>query len=186
MKYTPATEAQLSQMLSDSQTEISGFEFEQLDLTEKILKGALFMDCRFISCNFANCSLLNVSFRGVEFENCNLMGTNWTEIRKNGSYSFKGCKLDYSSFQAADLRGLKFEHCMIREADFSGANLSKAFFTGTDLSGTSFANANLEKADLRHARNYFIDPKFTKIKDAQFSFPEALVLIEALGAKVET
>jgi glycyl-tRNA synthetase (class II) len=32
---------------------------------------------------------------------------------------------------------------------------------------------------------YFIDPKFTKLKEAHFSFPEAIVLIQALGVKVD-
>ncbi|WP_413587080.1 pentapeptide repeat-containing protein [Bdellovibrio sp. HCB274] len=185
MKYTTASESELQNLLNESRSEISGYEFEKIDLTEYELKSAVFIDCKFIGCHLANCSLLNVSLRGVVFEDCNLMGINWTEVRKNGSFSFKGCKLDYSSFQAVDLRGVSFENCVIREADFSGANLSKSSFSQANLSGTSFANANLEKADLRGARSYFIHPKFTKIKDAHFSFPEALVLIEAMGAKIE-
>lgn len=44
---------------------------------------------------------------------------------------------------------------------------------------------NLEKADLRRARGYFIDPKFAKLKQAKFSFPDAVTLIEALGVEVE-
>jgi uncharacterized protein YjbI with pentapeptide repeats len=128
---------------------------------------------------------MNISFRGVVFENCNLMGTNWTEVRKNGDYGFYECKLDYASFQSVDLRGMRFENCAIREADFSGANLSKAVFRKSNLAGTSFSNSNLEKADFRDAREYFIDPKFTKLKEAHFSFPEAIVLIQALGVKVD-
>lgn len=185
MKYIEATESQMLQMLNNPDSEISGFEFTKMDFTEVQLKSALFTDCKFVGCHFANCSLLNVTFRGVLFEDCNLMGTNWTEVRKNGNYSFSGCKLDYASFQGVDLRGSGFVGCVVRESDFAGANLSKVSFAGTVLAGTSFTNANIEKADFRGARDYFIDPKFTKIKDAHFSFPEVLVLIEALGAKVE-
>ncbi len=185
MKYIQVTENQMLQMLSNPDTEISGFEFTKMDFTELNLKSSLFLDCKFVSCNFANCSLMNVAFRGVVFEDCNLMGTNWTEVRKNGGYTFSGCKMDYTSFQGVDLRGSGFVNCMIRESDFAGANLSKVSLAGSSLAGTSFTNANIEKADFRGARDYFIDPKFTKIKDAHFSFPEALVLIEALGAKVE-
>lgn len=185
MKHTVISEDNISTIFNEERSEISGYEFNKINFSEVNLKSSIFIDCKFVSCNLANSSLLNVVFREVVFEDCNLMGTNWTEVRKGGDYSFFGCKLDYACFQSVDLRGLKFDHSVIREADFSGANLAKASFSGATLSGTSFVNANLEKADFRSARGYFIDPKFTKIKDAAFSFPEVLVLVEALGAKVE-
>ncbi|MEK2646303.1 pentapeptide repeat-containing protein [Bdellovibrio sp. BCCA] len=71
------------------------------------------------------------------------------------------------------------------KANFSGANLQKSSFQSSLLTGASFANANLEKADFRNAKNYFIDPRFVKMKEAQFSFPEAIVLLQALGVLVE-
>lgn len=184
MKYQTVSEDQIAAILEDK-TEISGFEFEQIDFTSFDLKGSVFVDCKFTTCNLANSSLMNVTLRGVLFENCNLMGINWTELRKNGSFSFDGSKLNYGSFQSVDLRGTSFANCIIREADFSGANLTKASFRSANLSGTSFVNSNADKADFRGARDYFIDPKLTKIKEAQFSFPEALVLLQAMGAKIE-
>jgi uncharacterized protein YjbI with pentapeptide repeats len=112
------------------------------------------------------------------------MGINWTDLRKNGSYSFSGCKLDYGCFQNMDLRNYEFLDCSIREADFSGANLEKAKITNCILSGTSFANVNLEKADLRNSKSYFIDPKYAKLKQAKFTLPEAVILLEAMGIEV--
>ena len=113
------------------------------------------------------------------------MGINWTEVRKGGNFAFKDCKLDYACFQSMDLRGFEFGGSSIREADFSSANLSKANLSGGNYAGTSFANVNIEKADFRGAKNYFIDPAFAKLKQAKFSYPEALVLIQAMGAEVE-
>ncbi|WII72145.1 pentapeptide repeat-containing protein [Bdellovibrio sp. 22V] len=185
MEYVVVSEDNLPALLEEQRTELSGFDFQEINLTEANLKSAVFVDCKFTKCNLANVSLLNVVLRGVLFENSNLMGVNWADVRKNGDYHFSGCKLDYGCFQSMDLRGMKFENCSVREADFSGANLSKANFGGSLLSGTSFANANLEKADFRGAKSYFIDPKFVKLKEAKFSFPEALVLIQALGVEVE-
>lgn len=185
MNYTIITEKELSALLAEERSELSGFDFTELNLTDASLKSAIFVDCKFSTCNLANISLMNVVFRNVIFENCNLMGINWTEVRANGDYNFFGCKLDYGCFQSVDLRGTKFENCSIREGDFAGANLSKASFKASTLTGTSFTNANLEKSDFRGARGYYIDPRFAKLKEAKFSFPDAIALIEAFGVEVE-
>ena len=153
MEYTLVTEKELTALIAEERSELSGLEFSELDLTNTLLKNAVFVDCKFSRCNLANTSLLNVVLRSVVFENCNLMGINWTEVRKNGDYSFSSCKLDYGCFQSVDLRGFNFENSSIREADFSGANLSKANLKSTMLAGTSFTNANLEKADFRPPLN---------------------------------
>ncbi len=185
VNYTLITEAELPALLAEQHTELSGYEFNELNLTDTKLKSAIFLECKFTKCNLSNVSLMNVVLKAVQFEDCNLLGVNWTEIRKGGDFGFSNCKLDFGCFQSIDLRNFKFENCSIREADFSGANLTKASFNNSELSGTSFANVNIEKADFRRARNYFIDPKFAKIKEAKFSIPEVLVLIQALGAEIE-
>lgn len=185
MNYTLITETELPGLLAEQREELSGYHFSEINLTDANLKSAMFLDCKFSHCNLSNVSFLNVVLKSVVFENCNLMGVNWTEVRKGGDYSFESCKLDYACFQSVDLRNFKFQDCTIREADFSGANLSKASLQGCELSGTSFANVNIEKADFRRARNYFIDPKFAKIKEAKFSFPDAIVLLTAMGVEVE-
>lgn len=184
MKFIEVSQEELENLLETHKSEISGYEFNNLDFTDLEIKSALFLECKFLGCNFANASFLNVAIRDSIFERCNLMGVNWTETRKNGTYLFTDCKLDYSSFQGMDLRGSSFVDCSVREVDFAGANLSKALFSGANLSGANFSNTNLEKADLRQARSYFIDPRNAKIKEAMFSVPEALVLIEAFGASV--
>ncbi|MNK08059.1 Pentapeptide repeats (8 copies) [compost metagenome] len=183
--YIVITEAELPGLLEEQRSELSGFDFTELNLTDANLKSTIFIDCKFTNCNLSNVSLQNVVLRTVFFEGCNLMGINWADARKGGEFNFSGCKLDYGCFQSMDLRGITFTDCSVREADFSGANLSKSSFSGSHLSGTSFVNVNIEKADFRGAKNYFIDPKFAKLKEAKFSFPEALVLIQALGAEVE-
>ena len=184
MNFIKVSQEELEILLETHKSEISGYEFNNLDFTDLEIKSALFLECKFIGCNLANVSFLNVALRDSLFERCNLMGVNWTETRKNGTYFFTECKLDYSSFQGMDLRGSSFVDCSLREVDFAGANLSKALFTRANLSGATFSGANLEKSDFRQARSYFIDPRNAKIKDALFSVPEALVLIEAFGASV--
>jgi fluoroquinolone resistance protein len=58
-------------------------------------------------------------------------------------------------------------------------------FSGSLLTGASFTKSDLSKADFRTAKDYFIDPSFTKIKGAKFALPEALALLTALGAEVD-
>ena len=77
------------------------------------------------------------------------------------------------------MQGTAFTECALRESDFSGANLENALFTGSDLSATVFANTNLHKADFSAAKNYFIDPSQNRVKDAVFTLPEALNLLQA-------
>jgi uncharacterized protein YjbI with pentapeptide repeats len=93
--------------------------------------------------------------------------------------------LDYSVFQDLRVRRLKFIDCSLKEADFSDADLSESNFSGSILVGASFAGADISKADLRTAKEYFIDPRSTKIKGAKFCFPEAASLLSALGAEVD-
>lgn len=171
--------------IADNNEEFTGIEFVEVDFTETPLKGLIFLDCKFSSCNFANTSIQNTVFRGVLFENCNMMGINWTDARKGGDFNFVGCKLDFGCFQSVDLRGRRFEDCSIKEADFSQANLAKSMFSGSVLSGASFTGANLEKCDFRSAQRYQIDPRYTKMKEAKFSFPEAITLLHALGIDIE-
>lgn len=185
MDYLPVTELEWTRIRREQGEELSGCEFIGIPFAGQNLKGLAFIDCKFTGCNLSNLSLMNAVLRDVHFKDCNLMGINWTEIRKGGTFHFSSCKLDYGCFQRMDLRGQKFEDCSVREADFSEANLAKANFTGCQLSGTIFNNVNLEKSDFRQAHNYFIDPRLAKLKEAKFSFPEAIVLLEALGINVE-
>ncbi len=185
MKLRQIGQDEIEQVFNEGTEEISGLEFIEINFTEIKLKARIFNDCKFTQCNLSNVSLMNSSLRSIDFENSNLMGVNWVEARTGIQVAFRGCKLDYGCFQSIDLRGVEFRDCSIKEADFSGANLSKAIFSGSFLSETSFANVNVEGADFRRARNYFIDPKFAKLKGAKFSFPDGLVLIEALGCVIE-
>jgi fluoroquinolone resistance protein len=53
--------------------------------------------------------------------------------------------------------------------DFAESDLSHSVFANYDLDGSIFDNTNLEKADLRSAFNYNIDPDKDRIRKAKFS-----------------
>jgi uncharacterized protein YjbI with pentapeptide repeats len=63
----------------------------------------------------------------------------------------------------------RFINCSLKETDFAEADLSSSVFNNCDLAHAGFDNTNLEKADLRTAYNYSIDPERNKVKKAKFS-----------------
>ncbi len=62
-----------------------------------------------------------------------------------------------------------FRNTQLQEADFSQCELMEAVFDHCDLLSATFDNTNLEKADLRTAYNYSIDPEKNRVKKAKFS-----------------
>jgi uncharacterized protein YjbI with pentapeptide repeats len=62
-----------------------------------------------------------------------------------------------------------FIDCSIQEADFTDADLTGSLLQNCNLYKAKFENTNLEKADLRSAYNFAIDPELNRIKKAKFS-----------------
>ncbi|MDO6437147.1 pentapeptide repeat-containing protein [Cyclobacterium sp. 1_MG-2023] len=129
-----------------------------------------FMDCQFFNCNFSMTSIIDAAFKNVAFQQCKLMGIDFSKCDDFlFSASFTGCTLDYSIFQAKNLKKAKFDHCSLKDVDFSNADLSFAIFDTCNLLQATFYNSILEKADFRTAINYSFDPAYNKIKKAKFS-----------------
>jgi uncharacterized protein YjbI with pentapeptide repeats len=57
----------------------------------------------------------------------------------------------------------------LQQVDFTEADLSGADFADCDLLQATFDNTILEKADLRTAVNFSIDPERNKLKKAKFT-----------------
>jgi len=74
--------------------------------------------------------------------------------------------------------------CEAKEVDFTEADL-----TGSDLQTRirkqPFYNTNLSGADLREARNFFIDIKNNSLKKTRFSFAGAVTLLNSLDIIIE-
>jgi len=83
------------------------------------------------------------------------------------------------------LSGFDFSDCEIPESTFSACNLSGAKFTGCALDNTEFYNCDAMGADFRDASGYRIDIMSNKLKNARFSFPEAMNLLGGLGIRIE-
>ena len=97
---------------------------------------------------------------GLHFEYCNdfLFEVN-----------FENCLLNLSSFYKLKMKKTKFAQCEMHEVDFTQTDLNLSIFDECDLMGSTFEQTNLEKADLRGAHHFSIDPELNKIKKAKVS-----------------
>lgn len=170
---------------SSRSAEFVGCQFIGIDFSEFNFSKLKFLDCSFFECNLSNVSLKSGVFRGVSFKKSKLIGLNWTETTTLANCTYSDCLMDYGIFQSMSLKNFSFIGCKMMEVEFSDCQLVKASITGCMLRGSSFNKANLNEADLRGSTEYLIDVRYTNIKKAKFSMPEALTLLSSLNIVLE-
>lgn len=69
--------------------------------------------------------------------------------------------------------------------DFTETQLTETLFDSCDLQSAIFENCNLEKADLRTAINYTLDPEKNNITKAQFSKDGVLGLLTKFDIRIK-
>ena len=167
--------------------------FKNCDFTNSI-----FEDCSFTNCKFENCNLSLVKiplcrFDNIKFSNCKMIGIDWTTPiwRKSTkkkpnkfTLSFEGCTLNYSIFIELQLYKAQFINCIAKEVCFENSDMQSSDFSGTDLDCAIFNDCDLIEADFSKALNYNINVCNNKIKNAKFSFPEAISLLHSLQIKI--
>ena len=163
--------------------------FRNCDLTGASLRFCKFRECRFESCNLSLARPRGAVFDGTVFKDTKLTGVNWADaawpkLRLAGPPAFLNCVLSDCGFLGLPLAGAEIKNCLARDADFREANLSGADLAGTDLAGALFGGTDLTGASLAGARNYAINVKENKVKDAEFSLPEAMSLLYCLDIKI--
>lgn len=158
--------------------EFEDCRFLRIDFSNASLRTSNFTECVFEECQLSNAALTGSTFNDVQFLQCKMLGLHFDTLNKHlFSVAFDSCTLDYCSFYTMNLKKTVFRNCSIREADFTSANLSEADFSGSDLFQAKFEQTILEKADLRQARQYTIDPELNKLTAARFSYPDVLALL---------
>lgn len=160
--------------------------FVNCDLTSISLAGCSFEDCGFTGCNLSNVPLAGAAIRSVVFKNCKMLGLRFYDC--NGylfKATFEGCNLSLSSFYKLRLKDPVFVNCLMQETDLTESDLTAALFDNCDLSFAVFDNTILEKADLRTAYNYTINPTNNKLKAARFSVNGLAGLLGGLGIIIE-
>ena len=71
------------------------------------------------------------------------------------------------------------------ESDFVNTNLSGSNLSESNFSGSLFHNTNLFKVNLIKSINYNINPLKNNIKEADFSLPEAMTLLNAFQITIQ-
>lgn len=144
--------------------------FSECNFSNADLSHITFVECTFDGCDLSNANLNRTSFKDVTFKNCKLMGLRFEHCNPFlMAMQFENCKLQFSSFYDLSLKNTAFKNCDLQEADFTQTDFTGATFDDCDLGLATFENTTLEKADLRSAYNFSIDPELNKITKARFS-----------------
>jgi uncharacterized protein YjbI with pentapeptide repeats len=178
--------------------DITDEHFDTIDFTKALLALGDYENCTFINCNFSNASLYNFVFadctfidcnislanlantilRDIQFKGCKLLGLHFEYCKPMlFKVDFDNCILNLSSFYKLNLKQTKFINCSMQEVDLTEVDMSHSLFDNCDLHAAVFDNSILEKADLRTAFNYSIDPEKNKIKKAKFSLQGVIGLL---------
>jgi fluoroquinolone resistance protein len=159
----------------------TGCNFSGTDLTE-----ISFSECKMTDCNLSMAIIAKAAFKDVQFKNCKLLGLKFDECSDFlFSVSFELCVLHLSSFYKSRLKKTRFLGCNLKEVDFTEADLTSAVFENCDLTDAHFERTVLEKADLRTAFHYSIDPDINSIKGAKFSIEGIPGLLEKYKIVIE-
>lgn len=143
------------------------------------LSGYTFAECAFSDCNLSNVKLHNTALKDIQFKNCKMLGLHFDDCNDFlFAVSFDSCMLNLSIFYKRKLKGRTFTNCTLHEVDFTEADLTSAVFDNCDLNRAVFDNTILEKADLRSAFSYSIDPDRNRIKKAKFALPSVTGLLD--------
>lgn len=149
------------------------------DFSNVVLTGQRFLECEFVDCNFSNATLADSSFQTVVFKNCKMLGLQFESCDQFGfAASFGSCQLDHSSFHRMKLNRTSFTDCLMEGVDFSLADLKGSKILDCNLLHAIFQDTILEKVDLRKSVNYIINPEQNRIKNAKFSLPDVIGLLD--------
>lgn len=160
--------------------------FKNCRLSGADLRQVVFSECQFEQCDLSNAKVTDTAFKNIHFKDCKLLGVAFSECNTFLlELRFSGCHLNLASFYQLKLKGIRFTGCNLREADFTEADCTNAVFADCDLSGTVFDRTRLDKADLRTAMYFSINPEINQIKKAHFSQSNISGLISHLDIRID-
>lgn len=172
--------------LSIAAADYEACRFVHADFSNADLSDINFTDCVFDHCNLSGAKLIQTTFNDVKFLHCKMLGLHFDNCNSFlFTVRFDNCTLDYSSFYTCKMKKTVFTECSLKEADFTDTQLPEASFPGCNLADAKFENSNLEKADLRKAVNYTIDPELNKISKAKFAAPAVYALLARYRISIE-
>ena len=159
--------------------------FTNCDFTESDFSFSLLSDCVFKDSNLSLIRLAETKIHSAQFNACKIMGVDFTQISKLiFKVGFRESQITKCTFSSLDMVESEFIDCNIYQSDFYKAKLGKSNFSGSDLEQSIFEDTDLRGVDFSNAKNYSINPLTNKIKNAEFTMPEAIHLLDALDVKI--
>lgn len=174
---------------------VTNCEFENCTFIGCNFTAVTFRNCAFSNCQFEKCAFRTIKFQfstmqGSIFSECLLMGINWGELQSKGNRLFpieklERCTLKFNNFIHVNMIRFDFSNMTIQDSYFHDCRLSHASFRNDDMNRTNFSGCNLNCSDFRGARGYNIDLQSNTLKQARFSFPDVVDLLNTLDIVIE-
>lgn len=164
-------------------------EFRNCSFEECKIIGCVFVNCRFSDCTIISLESKHSEVKNAVFKKCNLLGVHWFDLLPSGKYAhsidkLENCFIKYNTFEEMSFVKFKFSGNTIQESTFEECNLSESDFKNCRLEGTRIFKCDIRKADFTEAKGYIIDIASNKMKQAKFSFPDVVALLESLEIKI--
>jgi uncharacterized protein YjbI with pentapeptide repeats len=161
-----------------------GVRFTQVNLSATHLREPQILDVRFQHCNFANAEWPNALLQRVEVLDCRLTGFTLVE-GKLRDVRFKDCHAELAKFRFMSFNAVRFDHCLLVEADFHHADLSGVVFAGCDLRNAEMSGAKLAGADLRGCLIDGLRVGLAELRGAIVDPAQAIAIVRNFGLTVE-
>lgn len=188
---TVAIADQLYEKIDFKAQPLSKGEYEYCTFTGCDFSGTDMGNCRFIECTFSGCNLSMVkltdtALRDVAFKDCKMLGLRFDTCNKFAlAFTLENCTLNHSSFYKLKMIKAVIRNCQMHDMDLTECDLTSAVLDKCDLQQAIFDGTILEKADMRTAYNYSIDPERNKIKKAKFSLSGIAGLLDKYGITID-
>jgi uncharacterized protein YjbI with pentapeptide repeats len=165
--------------------EFEGCIFESCSFTDCKFSGVKFISCKFNDCVLSAIEAPGSKFLESQFTRCKVLGFNWSKTGTVRGLVFSDCRLNYSDFSYKKIPETKMIRCEAKEVDFTETDLSNSDLQNTDFETSRFYNTNLSGADMRGAKNFYIDIKNNILSKTRFNFTEAITLLNSLDIIID-
>ncbi len=155
----------------------------RIELDRSKLSNLRMIDVRVEKSSAANGVWASPSLRRIEIIGSRLTGLTITEGELS-DIVFRDCKADFLQILSYRIRDVRFENCVIAEAEFRESTIERVTFTGCDMRNTNLAQARLTEVDLRGSRIEGLVLDAAQLGSLTVDPAQAIVVLQMLGAKV--